>query len=1047
MKWGLLLAAIAALVGVPYFYQQMNETIRARVEARIAEQYPHLAVSVRSAQLVEGEGIEVRGLSVFEPGAPGPQAELLYVDELFLFCQTNLKDLVQNKIDITHFVVRRPTLRMTHRPDGSWSASKLLPLPKLGERPPVATIEGATVEIFDPLKNPSSTLRLRDANLKLAPRETSAAGKAPLRLQGQLTGDYLRQLEIDLTFDTSGKVWTLVGSVEGLEAAPELYRSIPGQRHSQLTALEALRGQARANFRLDYNAARTPTLTYEVAGNLNRGRLDDPRLPYPLTDLRAAFRCNQLGSTVDELTARCGQATLRLDMERTGHVEHSPLRLKAEVRGLALESKLVDILPDKLKSEWHKFLPNGEIDIDLKLAYDGQAWHPDVTVRCLNVSFTYHKFPYRLEHGRGQIEFRNNLLQLNVVALSDQSEVRVVGELQTSSSPPLGWVEVRGDGLRIDERLIEALPDKSSSIVRSLHPYGTFNLFFKHWRQVETHPGRAPEPLSHQYVLVTLNRCSLKYEKFPYPVDEVRGTVEMRDQVWTFRNLEGANGTGRITCTGELGPVAPGVTELSLRFNGQQILLQDELRDALPPGAKQLWNDLKPRGIVNLDTEVRYLSNERQPRIWVRAEPLEDTVSIEPGYFPYRLEKLRGQFVFSDGRAVLEQVRAEHGRTTLAARGHCDLRPEGGWSLRLEHVTIDRLRADRDFVQALPERLKKMLLDLRLTGSVNVRGAFGLASAGVPGVPFTSDWNLNVDFQQNSVSVGVPLDNVNGGAQFQGAFDGRNFRCQGDLDIHSVTYKDFQFTEVMGPLWIDDARLLVGFWADRVRQAQVERRLTYKLYGGSGVADGWVNFGPQSRYNFQSTLSQGDLARLSQETLGTRQALRGDVLANVEIYGKGSSVNDLGGRGTIQVRNADIYQLPLMVSLLKILSVRAPDSTAFTTSDMRFRIEGEHIYVDQIDFNGDAISLQGNGEVNFNKQIRLTFRSVVGRDETRMPFMRELLGGASQQIMLIHVDGTLDQPLTRREAFPVVNQALQQLQAGLQGQPTDSGMKPATPPR
>src|SRR5205085_1962759 len=98
-KWGLLLAAIAALAAIPYFYQQMNEAIRDRVEARIAEQYPHLSVTVRSAQLIEGEGIEVRGLSIFEPGAPGPQAELLYVDELFLFCQTNLKDLVQNKVD------------------------------------------------------------------------------------------------------------------------------------------------------------------------------------------------------------------------------------------------------------------------------------------------------------------------------------------------------------------------------------------------------------------------------------------------------------------------------------------------------------------------------------------------------------------------------------------------------------------------------------------------------------------------------------------------------------------------------------------------------------------------------------------------------------------------------------------------------------------------------------------------------------------------------------------------------------------------------------
>ena len=46
--------------------------------------------------------------------------------------------------------------------------------------------------------------------------------------------------------------------------------------------------------------------------------------------------------------------------------------------------------------------------------------------------------------------------------------------------------------------------------------------------------------------------------------------------------------------------------------------------------------------------------------------------------------------------------------------------------------------------------------------------------------------------------------------------------------------------------------------------------------------------------------------------------------------------------------------------------------------------------------------------------------------------MKQFLGGASQQILLIHVDGTLQNPQVRREAFPGVNQVLEQLQAELQ---------------
>ena len=55
-----------------------------------------------------------------------------------------------------------------------------------------------------------------------------------------------------------------------------------------------------------------------------------------------------------------------------------------------------------------------------------------------------------------------------------------------------------------------------------------------------------------------------------------------------------------------------------------------------------------------------------------------------------------------------------------------------------------------------------------------------------------------------------------------------------------------------------------------------------------------------------------------------------------------------------------------------------------------------------------------------------------GRREWQLPVFREVLGGASEQIMVIHVGGTLQNPVRTREPFPGVQQALQQLQAELQ---------------
>ncbi len=120
-----------------------------------------------------------------------------------------------------------------------------------------------------------------------------------------------------------------------------------------------------------------------------------------------------------------------------------------------------------------------------------------------------------------------------------------------------------------------------------------------------------------------------------------------------------------------------------------------------------------------------------------------------------------------------------------------------------------------------------------------------------------------------------------------------------------------------------------------------------------------------------------------------------------------------------------------MVALLKILSVRQPDTTAFTESDMQFVIRGNHVYFDRLDFNGDAISLRGNGEMDFDGGINLNFRAAVGKRELKVPILRELMKGASQQIMQIQVTGTVDAPVPNTVAFPAVNQAFRDLEAGL----------------
>ena len=1046
-----------------FFYHRVDDEIRRRVEAKIAEQYPELTVSVRSARIVSGQGIEVRGLSIVEPGVSGPTAELAYLEEVLLEGDADWKQLVQGELSITNIVIRRPTIRVTHRADGSWSAAKLFPLPKLGELPPRGVIENGVIEIADPLKNQSGVYTLRDAQLEFEPDDhvrPAADGRVAMQIHGHLSGDYLRRADLDARFAPSGEHWSIEGTVADLDFSPELARSLPGAASRRLAELGSLRAQLKGRFAVRRDPAASPAFDFEIAGQVLRGRIDDPRLPYPLTDLRADFECRPQGLSVSKATAVSGQTTLRvLEFTRQGYAPTSPYTLKAEGRRLLFASQLKSALPPSWQDEWQKFMPSGEFDVQrLELSYDGARWTPHVVLHLTNVDFSYYKFPYRLERGQGRVELKGDELTVHVKAYNEGEVVRLDGRFLHPGPHAKGYFEASSENVRFDEKLFLALAEPSRRIVRSLNPRGSMNVLFR----CETADDRRGE--WHKFLRLTLNRCSLRYDDFPYPLDGIRGVISMHDGAWEFvdgEGLEGTNDTARVSCRGRLVPASGGY-EVSLSFRADNVPLEEELREALAvrsPGAARLWHDMKPRGAIDLEQVlIQFSPARRQPLVTVTASPArqaEQPLSIEPSDFPYRLDVLQGTFAYQDGRVAFDRLRAQHRNTTLVGHGACEVGSQGGWRLTLDRLEVDRLRADRELVQALGNgRLKKLIADLQPSGPVNVRGAnvrggnLVLARSGDPDAPMTASWDLKVYLTGNRLDCGVTLERLSGAVAIKGDFDGQRLQSTGELDLDSVSYKDFQFTQILGPFWIDDSIVLCGRMADHRMGAKRERPLTGLLYGGIVRGDITVRLETDPRYFVHAELTGADLARCGQEALAGEHHLSGQVTANIDLSGIGRGTHNLRGNGSIAVDNAVLYELPVMVALLKTFRGRAPDTNAFNTADLDFRMEGEHVYLNNIVCLGDAINLRGAGELNWDHTVKLTFYPIVGRDEARLPVVDRLLGRASQQIVLIHVDGSLDAPETRTEPFPALAQALQafpQLQpvplpAGAARQPAGAGV-------
>lgn len=1037
------MATAAGVAAAVHFYQRIDEEIRRETEKQFSQHYAKvgLNVQVRSAQRVEGKGIRLFDVRVVEPGVEEPRATLFSCEEVFVECSTDLQMLAARTLDVHRVLVRKPCIHATRQPDGSFSSSKLLPPPSVGENTPVVVVEDGTFKIFDPLKCPAAGFTLRDINLTSTPRRESPTAADIREVQGSLLGDHVQKVDFQGRIDARTFAHAFTGHLEGLDVSPELRASLPASLGAKLTALGEFRGRMELNFSVNHDPAAIEPYQFDLAGTLANGRLDDSRLPHSLNDIRATVHVSNAGIAVDDLYAKGNQATLTIkSFRKTGFESNGPMSLSGEIRQFVLDRQVCAILPESLQERWRKIWPSGEINADFQADFDGQTWHAkDLSVECVKVSFSHKRFPYQLEYGNGKVDLKDDVLTIGLTAYAGSQPVSLGAEIRHPEANATGWFEVKADDVPLDKTLLDALGrvnEDTQKVVESLGLRGSVGVLAR----LE---GREASEPWHQRLVITPNRCELCYRGFPYSVTNISGRVEKNDQIWTFSNLEGDHNTARIGCNGSLSPGLQG-NELLLDFVGLEVPLDDALCNALTPNnpsIQQVWQSLRPRGAVDLSARLQYWLEKKQSSIGVEVRPKPESTSIDPIQFPYRLDKLQGVMRYRDGHVTLEKCKAVHGNVKCAYDGQCDFAPDGRWAMRFTNLGIERLSPDRELLQALPERMKRAIETLKLTAPMNLNGSMAFFHDGGVDTPLQIQWNVRTLLQQATLQCSdIPLTNIHGDVTLVGGYDGRQplgrqTQVRGQLNLASVNYKDVQFTNVQGPLWIDDGRVLFGEWVDKENASlpangptgppQTPRPLTANVLGGAFCGTGWVTFGGvEPVYGMDLTLTNADLARCAQELASTRHRVFGRVTAYAELKGAGRTRNTLSGKGRIRVTDAYVYELPVMMQLLKLLSIRMPDSNAFSTATIDYRIDGNWVYFNRIDFKGDAVSLLGKGQMNAQTEIDLDFYTKLGRGDwdKDIPVVPELLTVLSKQLMRIHVSGTLQDPRSQRQALPVLDQ-------------------------
>ena len=401
-------------------------------------------------------------------------------------------------------------------------------------------------------------------------------------------------------------------------------------------------------------------------------------------------------------------------------------------------------------------------------------------------------------------------------------------------------------------------------------------------------------------------------------------------------------------------------------------------------------------------------------------------IGVTPEMFPYPLDDLSGVAWYQGGQVGLRDFSARHGAGKWGlAGGEVRFADTGEVWARLDKLTASPLVPDAEFVAALPARVRAGVTDLNVRGpmelvlnrlvvSVPPGGAntqqTGRGSRGFPADQNRDQKNLlcsNPVFIRGVSSASSasglfrivargsapadpdPIVFWDGELRLSGAGLDAGLPC-GDLYGVVATRGEYQgdhLGPVVGTAWFDKgtvadqpvtrAKLAYTVAAQRPDPARpgawtppvlAVGDLAGTMFQGTVGGQARVEFADETKYRLWLTASGVRLEDVAGHLgLGAGAELTGTAQAKVLLETVPDPVTGrlvLTGAGQVDVPAGRMYNLPVLLPLLKLIKLQAPDQTAFEEAHAAFELRGDRVTVSQLDLIGTAVSVGGSGEAS-----------------------------------------------------------------------------------
>ena len=1081
-----LLIAVAGGGGAYWFYSLSDELLRAEALRQLRAMSPDLKFGIeRAAYDLSGRAC-LYGLSVQLPGDVEPA---LYIPETLVTLEqqqlTDFKDVTIQRLRIV-----KPLLRVTRNSNGRWNWQGIAV--QRGEgNPPLPDVEidhGTAVVELQRDGRATHKFKLNDLNVMTHPvaaRQVKVVVSTRVDPAGPLNATVDLNLDgFPLTVDATWKSFPvddgllqLLGdvspAVEGqLQQAKRLMadlaakqvaavsivppapnrtvvngvatggRSQPMRLESRIQSPPVSSSSAEfgltcvcdltAKFHLD-EASAPPR--FQAMATLKSGQLSNALLPFPLYELGGVLYVDDREAIVRGLHAENGSARLSVDANviagRTPQVE-------LHATGIEIDEPLKARLPESARRLLNSLALTGMCDVDVKSRASQEKLNWDVDLKLSTGTVAHEKFPYRVREVSGTVKLLDNVATIEGKGTVGGMPLTLSGVVKNPGPEQDADFFINAVGVPVDAELLAATPPVVSKVISEMNLKGQGDVLFR---------ARRPAGPGQRFKLnlaVKMQDGSCSFKGFPYAIDRLSGQVSWDGDTVRFKDLCGEHDGALLTAVGHFQRLpSPGRLELTIRT--ENATFDRALEAAIPASLRQVWREFQPtRGRFDCVTKIS----------WVPGQPCEVVLpsiqvkeaDIQLVCFPWPLHDLKCDLAYAASELKVKSFSTRHDETHIHGRGAATFPSSGErWHMRFDKLFIDDLIPNATFRKALPQQLRVVSETLNPTGKFSTSGPVDLYGPLRSSDNISAAWNLKVVLAGCAANAGVRVEDIHGRIDLQGGFDGQQADLSGQLDLDSISVfrlpsgAAHQITRVVGPIRLQDGQFTAGSRAAVLPtkgavaaplRIPLSERIVGEAIDGKITLDAVADLRSEPDYRASLTLTKGRLERYAQKYLRGQSDVAGIMNGWLNLSGKGTSADQVQGRGKLLIAPAALYELPLFVQMFRTLRLDASDRIAFDTAEVEFNVGNSRFNFENIYLVGQAISLRGGGYVRFDGEMQLDFLSKMGRGQLQIPLLNELANRLSRGWVGVKVTGNVGSPQTQMIPVPEFDDAMKQLFLG-----------------